>query len=339
MKVVHDIDRQKWSDFVENHPNGNVFQTPEMYEVYKNTKNYEPVFLSVVDEKNEILAVLLAVVQRDLVKPIGNLTSRSIVWGGPLIRDNDNHVIELILRKFNKLMSRKSIYSQFRNLWDFSDKIGIFSNCGYKYSDHLNYFINLSVGKDKLFSNLSASKRRQIKKSIKQNNVKIIDTESEDDVLELYRILSHLYSKYVKKPLPSVDFFLNILKILVKNNIAKIFVVKHDGKIIGGIVCPISYNLSRTTIYELYVCGSREHKNLFPGVIATWAPMEWGSENRINYFDFMGAGKPDEDYGVREFKSKFGGDLVQYGRFEKINQPLKFQLAKKGFKLWQSIKS
>ena len=339
MKVVHDIDRQKWSDFVENHPNGNIFQTPEMYEVYKNTKNYEPVFLSVVDEKNEILAVLLAVVQRDLVKPIGNLTSRSIVWGGPLIRDNDNHVIELILRKFNKLMSRKSIYSQFRNLWDFSDKIGIFSNCGYKYSDHLNYFINLSVGKDKLFSNLSASKRRQIKKSIKQNNVKIIDTESEDDVLELYRILSHLYSKYVKKPLPSVDFFLNILKILVKNNIAKIFVVKHDGKIIGGIVCPISYNLSRTTIYELYVCGSREHKNLFPGVIATWAPMEWGSENRINYFDFMGAGKPDEDYGVREFKSKFGGDLVQYGRFEKINQPLKFQLGKKGFKLWQSIKS
>jgi len=27
-----------WSAFVYNHPNGNIFQTPEMYEVYKHTK-------------------------------------------------------------------------------------------------------------------------------------------------------------------------------------------------------------------------------------------------------------------------------------------------------------
>jgi len=32
----------------------------------------------------------------------------------------------------------------------------------------------------------------------------------------------------------------------------------------------------------------------------------------------MGAGKPDESYGVREFKAKFGGNLVEHGRFEMI---------------------
>jgi len=36
-----------WSSFVYNHPNGNIFQTPEMYEVYKQTKNYEPIFFTI----------------------------------------------------------------------------------------------------------------------------------------------------------------------------------------------------------------------------------------------------------------------------------------------------
>ena len=30
----NNIDKNKWSEFVYNHPHGNIFQTPEMYEVY-----------------------------------------------------------------------------------------------------------------------------------------------------------------------------------------------------------------------------------------------------------------------------------------------------------------
>jgi hypothetical protein len=35
----------KWEKYVSDHPHGNIFQTPEMYKVYQNTKNYEPVLL------------------------------------------------------------------------------------------------------------------------------------------------------------------------------------------------------------------------------------------------------------------------------------------------------
>jgi len=47
----------------------------------------------------------------------------------------------------------------------------------------------------------------------------------------------------------------------------------------------------------------------------------------------MGAGKPDEDYGVREFKSKFGGELVNYGRFIRINNPFYYKLGELGLKI------
>ncbi|MGK9369474.1 hypothetical protein ACSSWA_11290 [Melioribacter sp. Ez-97] len=52
-----EVDKQTWSDFVLNHPYGNAFQTPEMYEAYRNTPNYEPIFVVAVDNQ-KILGVL-----------------------------------------------------------------------------------------------------------------------------------------------------------------------------------------------------------------------------------------------------------------------------------------
>lgn len=338
MNVVREISRQKWSDFVYRHCDGNVFQSPDMYDVYSNTKNYEPIFLAVVGEDDELLGTLLAVIQREYCGLIGDLSARSIVWGGPLIKDTNKRAFNLILDAYNKIVAKKVVYTQIRNLWSFSDAIPLFAQHGYQYTEHLNFVIDLSVGKDKLFSNLSASKRRQIRRAREKENVKIVMTQDEKDIVEFYKVLSTYYSMYIKKPIPPLEFFLHMVHILGQKGLIQFFFVKHDEQIIGGIVCPISRNFSKSTIYELYICGSREHAGLFPSVMATWAPIEWGAENEINEFNFMGAGKPNVMYGVREFKAKFGGRLVNDGRFEKIHQPIKLRVAKLGFRMWQLVK-
>jgi lipid II:glycine glycyltransferase (peptidoglycan interpeptide bridge formation enzyme) len=79
-------------------------------------------------------------------------------------------------------------------------------------------------------------------------------------------------------------------------------------------------------------------KNVYPSVLATYAPIEYAANNGLQYFDFMGAGKPNQDYGVREFKSKFGGTEVEFGRFIRINKPILYQFGKLGFKLLNLIK-
>ncbi|MCF7859876.1 MAG: peptidoglycan bridge formation glycyltransferase FemA/FemB family protein, partial [Candidatus Cloacimonetes bacterium] len=88
------------------------------------------------------------------------------------------------------------------------------------------------------------------------------------------------------------------------------------------------------TIYELYVCGEDgKYKDVYPSVLATYAALDYGLKNNLKYFDFLGAGKPNEDYGVREFKKKFGGELVNYGRFKLIlNKPL-YKIGELGIKL------
>ena len=57
----------------------------------------------------------------------------------------------------------------------------------------------------------------------------------------------------------------------------------------------------------------------------------------FSVFDMMGAGKPDEDYGVRDFKARFGGKLVEEGRFVHIAHPLLYKIGKWGVKLLKKI--
>jgi serine/alanine adding enzyme len=134
--------------------------------------------------------------------------------------------------------------------------------------------------------------------------------------------LKELYKTKVKSPLFSIDFFMRLIKL--EN--AKILVVKFNERIIGGIVIVL---LGRSTVSEWFVCGDDGiEKNLYPSVLATYAGIEYAAKNGFERFDFMGAGKPDEDYGVREFKSKFGGELVEHGRFLYICKPMLYTLGK-----------
>ena len=152
------------------------------------------------------------------------------------------------------------------------------------------------------------------------------------EVKDFYLILKKLYKERVKKPLPDFSFF---EKFFEQKDLGKYFLVKFEDKIIGGIMCPIF----KDSIYEWYVCGfDNEYKDQSPSVLATWAPIEYAAKNGLKYFDFLGAGSADSDYGVREFKSKFGGELVEYGRFLRVNNKLLYNVGKLGLKLMSLIK-
>ena len=113
------------------------------------------------------------------------------------------------------------------------------------------------------------------------------------------------------------------------------FLIKYQNDIVGGIMCPIY----KETIYEWFVCGKDgEIKNIYPSVLATWAPIEYAAQNGLEYFDFLGAGKPDDDYGVREFKSKFGGKEISFGRYLRVNNKLLYHVGKTGLNLMKMLK-
>ncbi len=335
MRVVRELDRCKWSDFVFHHPRGNVFQSREMYDVYRNTDGYKPIFIAVIDDNDGVLGLLLSVVQSEKSVVLKGLTARAVIWGGPLVKDDDPSVTHTLLSSYDEIAKSNAMYTEFRNLWDMSDNHMSFEKNGYVRHEHLNFLIDLSRGRDEVFAKLSSSKRRQVRRGLEKAEIVIAEDESE--ITDYYGVLRDYYSVVIKKPLPPLNFFLNFHRILRPQGYGVTFLVKSKGEIVGGIVCPITRGCDRNVIYELYVVGAREHDNLFPSVLATWAPIEWGAKNGFDHFDFMGAGKPGVSYGVREFKAKFGGDMVSYDRFRKIHRPILNGFSQVGFRLWRLL--
>jgi lipid II:glycine glycyltransferase (peptidoglycan interpeptide bridge formation enzyme) len=188
---------------------------------------------------------------------------------------------------------------------------------------------------------MSAVRRRQIRKSL-ANRAKIIQPENESQVREFYDILFELYKNKVKKPLPHWSFFQafyhSIKKGDQKSPNAKYFLIAFDNRIIGGILSPF---LPGGTVFEWYVCGlDREYKSqgIYPSVLATWAAIDFAAGNEFSRFDFMGVGIPGKSYGVRDFKMKFGGHQVNYGRFSRINNRWLYVIAEAGYNLLSLVK-
>jgi len=328
-KVVRELNKRKWSEFVYDHPYGNIFQTPEMFDFFESVPNYSPEIVAVADKQDNIKALVVAVLQKEGNGLEGFFSRRAIVFGGPVIDEKEPKIeiyLEILLKELDIILKNKSIYIEFRNFNDYSKFKKIFKRCGYEYRSHINFHIDC-VDETEMLNRISSSKRRQIRNSLK-NGAEIIVAKSEDEIFQFYNILKILYKKKVKKPLPSKEYFINFFK---NQNLGRYLLIKYKDKIIGGIMCPI---LNNRVIYEAYVAGEdKKYKKIYPSILATYAAMDYAVKNKIKRFDFMGAGKPDQDYGVREFKSKFGGELVDFGRFEKINNKFLYFIGKTGLKI------
>ncbi len=325
--------RSGWSEFVHSHRDGNFFQLPEAYFLYKHVEGYTPYVSGIINAATgKVCGILVSVLQKE-DNFYSRLTARSIVWGGPLIEDPSHAV--LLLKHYNHIISGQAIYSQFRNTFDCSRFNHAFHACGFRYLEHLNYLVKTDAETtDMLLSGISKSKVRQIKKGLASATISKAQSREEADAF--YSLLKKLYREKVHKPLPPKSFFDHFYTDIVSKGLGEYLLIKHNQKVIGGILCPV---MPGKTIYEWYIAGlDKEYKDQYPSILATWAAILYGQENGLKHFDFLGAGKPDADYGVREFKSKFGGSLVNYGRFEKIYQPLLLKTGTIGLKLYKYIK-
>jgi serine/alanine adding enzyme len=326
------INKEKWSDFVSNHPLGNAFQIPEMYQVYKSEKYYEPIIVVCIDEKEGICGLIMSVVQREYGGILGKLSSRSIIWGAPLIKDNNKEILNLLLEEYDRIVKSKAVYTQIRNLWDTDNFKSEFEKRGYIFEDHLNILIDLTKNEDTLWSDIYSRRRSQINKSERQGvTIKIFNDY--DEIAKSYNILKDVYIR-AKLPFPGKEYFKTANTVLGEKGYLKFFGAFAENKIIG-VMYLLCYN-DRT--YEWYIGSYFEFMKIHPNDLIIWEIFKWSKNNHYKIFDFGGAGKPDVEYGVREYKKKFGGKIVNLGRYQKVHNKMLMNISVFGFKIWQIMK-
>ena len=322
----------------------------------KGTENGEadmPASRLIASSPYRLKAVCVGYITRERSALKQFFTRRAIIIGGPLLAEDTTDAEVAALLKAVKeckveslkckgtedskadnqafrllpLTSRlkKPIYIETRNFHDYSKWRSVFEANGFAYQPHLNFHVD-TTSVEVVDKNLGKSRKRDIRTTIRDGVTPILEPTIEQ-VREYYAILKDLYTTKVKTPLFSWHFF----EQLYHTANGRFILTEYQGKIIGGTVCVV---LPNKTVYEWFVCGvDGVYEHIFPSSYATYLGIRYAAENGCQIFDMMGAGKPEEAYGVRDFKARFGGEQVEHGRYLCIRKPLLYWIGKLGVKL------
>lgn len=325
-----------WEKLVEQSPYATWFQTPEAYRFYSALPDEMMPFAVGVQEDGMLTGVIVGytTLEKNAIKQM--FTRRSIIIGGPLLSPiiSENALSELLFHIRKE--SHNAIYIETRNLHDYSTFRSVFETCGWKYQPHLNLHI-VTTSADAMWQGISKSRRRQVRKA-KERGINITEATREKDVVDFYKLLKHLYDAHIRLPLFSENFFLTFYR----KQYGKILLATYNNKVVGGMMCPILQHSdtanSPSCLYEWFVVGdNQQYAKQFPSVAITFGAMRYANTHHLQRFDFMGAGSPSCPYSVRDFKAKFGGEQVEFGRYLFIQHPLFYRIGCIGVHKLRSI--
>jgi lipid II:glycine glycyltransferase (peptidoglycan interpeptide bridge formation enzyme) len=329
MQITNRLDENLWRAFVEGHPQGNIFHTPEMYRVFARARSHRPELWAAVEETGQVRALLLPVLISVLEGPLHYLTTRAVVFGSVLCTPDraGQEALRLLLRGYRRKSRRSVLFTELRNYSDISHLQPVLEPNGFSYEEHLNFLIDLDRPLEQIWQGIRTSARRNIQKAQK-SGVEVEEVISLSELPLAYDMLRQIY-KRIQVPLPDQSLFEAAFEILNPLGMFRILAAKIDETWIGVL----SLLIYKGVILYWYTGTLREYSSYRAGDLLVWRAIELGHQTGCATFDFGGGGKPHEKYGVRDFKAKFGGDLVNFGRNTCVHSPLRLKLTQLGYQV------
>ena len=333
MDVVRQLDEHRWRTFVEGHPLGNVFHTPEMFQVFAGARGHKPLLWATVDRDAEPLALLLPVQITLFNGPMHSFTTRAIVYGSVLYAESPQgrEALEPLLKSYVQ-RTRGVLLTEMRNLSDLVEIQPMLQACGFKYEEQLNYLIRLDRPAEEVLQNISPRTRKRIRRGIREGDVLVREIQRREEVALCYSLLNRSYA-HARVPLADRSLFEAAFDLLHPRGMIK-FLLAWVGQ---DCVAASVELIFKDTIFGWYSGVDRAFSSYVPNELLMWKILEWGADNGYRVYDFGGAGRSYEEYKVRDFKAKFGGDLVCYGRNCCVHSPTRLAISKTGYEVYRTL--
>ncbi len=225
-------------------------------------------------------------------------------------------------------MNSRAIYTQVRNVWDTEYSKSTLSSLGYQYEPHLNYLIDLNRPAKEIWGDIHKPRRKGINRAEKVG-IKVRKIKTREEIEDCYKIIEETY-KNVRLPLADISLLESAYDKLFDKGLIDFYLANLDSEVVGSRVV-LKY---RGMVHDWYA-GSKQEINYVNEAVVWHMLSEYAGKEKV--FDFGGAGHPDKPYGVREFKKRFGGEEVDYGRYEKVHNKSKKELLSLGFKAYKKL--
>lgn len=171
-------------------------------------------------------------------------------------------------------------------------------------SDFFTIWVDLKLGKERLWENLNKQFRYDVRRS-KKLGVSVHASKSSEDLRLFYLLCKKLsLSKEFYFPV-SFEFMLNLLQKNSQTIETLLFVARHEGTFCGGafiIRCG-------DCVHYMWGAVDRLFSHLSIGQAIQWEVIEWALSRNCIKYDLEGITRK-KNSGVDNFKKKIGGELV-----------------------------
>ena len=325
MRIVNSLDWDLWKNFIDELPSANVFHTPEMHEVFSRTKGHLPEIWATLDDNGKILALFLPVEVRLFNGLAKFFSSRAISYGSVLAEAGEagKEALSMLLQKYTRDVSFANLFTELRNHTDQNEIQDVLQKNGYMFEGHLNYLLNIQRDPQEILESFKRDAYRRIRKNMIKGVLEVTEITDRSDISTFYNLLRKTY-QYARIPLADITLFESAFDVLYPKKMIRFTLIY-----LGDVPVTASVSLLyKNVIYGWYNGTDRAYSTFGPNEYEVWELINWGIDKGYHVFDFGGAGKPDFPYGVRDFKAKFNGQLVNYGRNICIHAPFRFNLSK-----------
>ncbi len=297
------------------------------------SKGCKPISIVAIDPEDNIVGAITGTMFIDAGVIMGKLVSHVSCRGGPLFTQTTDgmNVGHTLLLEFLKNSRQQSLYTRVYPVFAYDDQIMLLSRLGFSKEEWLNYTIDLTKGEQAVLDGMSKHRRKGIRR-VEQIGLEMVDVKTRQDLNAMYELLVESH-KAAKIPIQDKSLFEALQSIMVPKGQARMVVAyRREDPIAARVVLIFS-----DVIYDWYA-GSTESKELSnANEFLVWKLLSWGCRSGFRTFDFGGAGKPDEEYGPREFKRRFGGEQTNLGRYTIVHKPKVLKLVEDLYKIRRRI--
>jgi serine/alanine adding enzyme len=308
-----------WDAFVEAHPKGSILHTTAMIRCEASTKRHEPFAYGAVDECGRVCALLVAIRVSTLDGFASTFASRSIMFAEPIYAASADGLagVRELIDLHDRTMSRNCLFAEVRPLFDCPNSHDPFLESGYHRLGYLNYELRINRSEEELFQRLNEKRRNNVRSAIRKG-VTVSEVDLKQGLKPFYQLVAESYSRS-KVPIVDQTLFSAVAGEFCNSQV-RLLIAHYQGKPVAT-GCFLAYKNRVICWYA----GTHRIPGVYSMVMVFWEAIKQYAAEGYEILDLAGAGWEGEEYGPGKFKSKFGGDLTNHGRYRKVFAPLKLK--------------
>lgn len=304
-QILNPLSDDRWDERLGCHESVNFFHSRAWAKVLFETYRYRPLYFGVVNA-DSIVALL----------PM--MEVKSILTGKRAVSLPFTDYCEPILgagTSFDQLFQEAVQYGR-KCRWQSVQVRGDGEIDAAPDRQYCVHTLKLNDDAKRLFSNLRAAKRRNIRKAQKQQ----LEIQHRDDLQAVnayYRLHCRTRKRLGVPPQP-YRFFENIFNYVISKGQGKVVLARHQKQIVAG---NIFFHFRQKAMYK-FGASERAFQHLRPSDLIMWEAIKWYAANGCRHFCF--GRTAINNTGLRRFKS-------DWGAAEKVINYYRYDLAKNNF--------